>query len=456
MAKIKIKNSVTTGSVPAGLSFGEVAINIPDKKIFVGNAVESTVTLYDPNNHVLSFNGQTGAVSFVNYVSSVNGATGAVTISPAGSTGYIQYHTGAGFSADDGLQYDASTETFRIGSGSTHTKQYSTLYDNFLEGYGSNLRIRHATGKYISIGDNSAYGSIGNGTYILVSDNDASISLYAQLVWTRSPSLFEQYATFDQYVNLKGGLKILGSSGTTGQVLTSTGTGITWSTVEANIGCNNIMITDNATTPDVVLNPVGTVSTSITNTANFGPTGSYMLLLLPFMFDKGVTLSRIATLQGGSPSGHTGSLMFAVYDTNPSTGLPYTLKYASAETNLTTSAFQRYAATPSLQLNRGAYWIGFLLNHPSGKASESWSWAAHSTAYAFWDAYSNGSRWFNNGAMTHLRYRFSGMTLGAVGSTLTHGFTSALTNNTHPAIGWGTSEMSASARQPNVVVSVIQ
>jgi hypothetical protein len=64
-----------------------VAINIPDKKIFVGNAVESTVTLYDPNNHVLSFNGQTGAVSFVNYVSSVNGATGAVTnINAATST----------------------------------------------------------------------------------------------------------------------------------------------------------------------------------------------------------------------------------------------------------------------------------------------------------------------------------------------------------------------------------
>jgi hypothetical protein len=168
-------------------------------------------------------------ISAPNIVTSVNGATGAVTISPAGSTGYIQYHTEAGFSADDGLQYDASTETLRVGSGLTHSKYYSTLYDNFLEGYGSNLRIRHATGKYISIGDNSAFGAIGNGTYILVSDNDASISLYAQLVWTRAPSLFEQYATFDQYVDLKGGLRISGSQGTNGQLLTSTGSGITWS-----------------------------------------------------------------------------------------------------------------------------------------------------------------------------------------------------------------------------------
>jgi hypothetical protein len=177
-----------------------------------------------------------GNISAPNIVTSVNGATGTVTISPAGSTGYIQYHTGAGFSADDGLQYDSSSETLRIGGGTGHNKYYSTNFDNFVEGYGNNLRIRHATGKYISIGDNSAFGSIGNGTYILVSDNDASISLYAQLVWTRSPSLFEQYATFDQYVNLKGGLQISGSSGTNGQVLTSTGSGITWATASSGGG----------------------------------------------------------------------------------------------------------------------------------------------------------------------------------------------------------------------------
>ena len=450
MAKVITKNSFTPGSAPSGLSAGEIAVNVPDKKIFVGNAVGGVVTLHDQN-----------AV-----VTSVNGATGAVTISPVGSTGYIQYHTGAGFSADDGLFYTSDTETLTIGSGSRRIEIVPGV-ENFVSALGtSKLRLTQSGGNEITIGDfNGTYG--GNNTYLEVYDQNSTVSIFAtnfncqaatvMPFGLSASSLFVSTgATFDQYVNLKGGLQISGSSGTNGQVLTSTGSGITWSTVEANIGCNNIMITDNATTPDVVLNPVGTVSTSITNTANFGPTGSYMLLLLPFMFDKGVTLSRIATLQGGSPSGHTGSLMFAVYDTNPSTGLPYTLKYASAETNLTTSAFQRYAATPSLQLNRGAYWIGFLLNHPSGKASESWSWAAHSTAYAFWDAYSNGSRWFNNGAMTHLRYRFSGMTLGAVGLTLTHGFTSALTNNTHPAIGWGTSEMSASSRQPNVVVSVLQ
>jgi len=65
MAKIKIKNSVTPGSVPSGLSFGEMAVNIADKTIFIGNAVEGVVTLYDQNNLVTSVNGATGAITNV-------------------------------------------------------------------------------------------------------------------------------------------------------------------------------------------------------------------------------------------------------------------------------------------------------------------------------------------------------------------------------------------------------
>ena len=243
MAKIKIKNSVTTGSVPAGLSFGEVAINIPDKKIFVGNAVESTVTLYDPNNHVLSFNGQTGAVSFVNYVSSVNGATGAVTISPAGSTGYIQYHTGAGFSANNGLFYTSDTETLTIGSG-TRRIEIVPGVDNFVSALGtSKLRLTQSGGNEITIGDfDGTYG--GNNTYLEVYDQTSTVSIFASNFNCQATavmpfglsasSLFVSTgATFDQYVNLKGGLQISGSSGTNGQVLTSTGSGITWATASS-------------------------------------------------------------------------------------------------------------------------------------------------------------------------------------------------------------------------------
>jgi hypothetical protein len=72
MAKIKIKNSVTAGSAPSGLSFGEMAVNITDKKIFIGNAVEGVVTLHDQNNVVTSIDGSTGAILGVAYTQAAN------------------------------------------------------------------------------------------------------------------------------------------------------------------------------------------------------------------------------------------------------------------------------------------------------------------------------------------------------------------------------------------------
>jgi hypothetical protein len=85
MAKIKIKISVTPVLAPSGLSFGEMAVNIVDKKIFIGNAVEGVVTLHDQNNIVTSVNGQTGAVTV-----SSGGVTGIV----AGNGIYISGPTG--------------------------------------------------------------------------------------------------------------------------------------------------------------------------------------------------------------------------------------------------------------------------------------------------------------------------------------------------------------------------
>lgn len=213
------------------------------------------------------------------------------------------------------------------------------------------------------------------------------------------------------------------------------------------------------TDPDIKIlhNPDNTTSNSISNTANFGPTGSYMLLLHTFTFTLGCTLNRILTTQGGSPSGHTGSLLFAVFDVNPSTGFPLNKLYESSEINIVTSNFTRYSSSPNIRLLPGSYWIGFLLNNPSGKAAETWSWSVNNTASRAmcWevDGIAGVNRFFNVGNFDHLRYRFAGMTLPDV---LTHGFTAALTLNTHPPIGWGTSEVTSSARSPYVGVGIEQ
>ena len=143
MAQIKLKNSVTSGSIPAGLSFGEVAVNITDKKIFVGNAVDSTVTIYDPNNHVLSFNGSTGAVTFNNYVSSVNGATGAIT-------NVARINEGNTFSVRQVMSAGITSAGLYITSGSTFdstiaaTSTTNTI-DVVASTDGAGLRIAQAT-----------------------------------------------------------------------------------------------------------------------------------------------------------------------------------------------------------------------------------------------------------------------------------------------------------------------
>lgn len=97
MAQIITKYSSSPGSSPTGLTTGELAVNISDKKLYVGGAA-GPVSLSD--SYVNSFNGRTGAVQGV---SAANGFTGAVTwaagtgldISSGGGT--ITYGIGAGY-----------------------------------------------------------------------------------------------------------------------------------------------------------------------------------------------------------------------------------------------------------------------------------------------------------------------------------------------------------------------
>lgn len=77
MATIRTKNSVSSGLTPSGLTLGELAINVTDKKLFVGNIVGGVVTLFDGNNIVTSVDGATGDVIVV---TSINGCTGAIGI----------------------------------------------------------------------------------------------------------------------------------------------------------------------------------------------------------------------------------------------------------------------------------------------------------------------------------------------------------------------------------------
>ena len=89
---IKIQRSDTAAVTPSGLTAGELAVNLADRKLFVGGTAGSNITFLDSSAVVTSFNGLTGAVAGV---ASVNGSTGAV-VTYVGTTGNIPYRYGAG------------------------------------------------------------------------------------------------------------------------------------------------------------------------------------------------------------------------------------------------------------------------------------------------------------------------------------------------------------------------
>jgi hypothetical protein len=206
---IRHKRSSTTGATPAAGSLvtGELAVNTADGKLFTKKDSGTVVEI---------------------------GGT------PAGSTSQVQFNSSGVFAADDGLTFTSASETLRVGSGANHLKLYSDAYQTFVEPVGGALRLRHPSGGYITIGDASATGSIGTGTNILVSANDASITNYAQLVWNRAPVLTEGVATFQANVNLQASLLLNNSQGTNGQVLTSTGSGVQWATPSSGGGSSFI------------------------------------------------------------------------------------------------------------------------------------------------------------------------------------------------------------------------
>ena len=78
---IKIKRSETVGSVPTGLTAGELAINIADQRVFVGNESGNTVTLF----------------------------AGPSAEQPAGQDGQLNFMFNGGFSASDNLYFSGST-----------------------------------------------------------------------------------------------------------------------------------------------------------------------------------------------------------------------------------------------------------------------------------------------------------------------------------------------------------
>jgi hypothetical protein len=104
---IKLKNSVTTTSVPSSLVQGEVAINVTDKKVWVGNAATTPIQLLG--------GGADG--NFTNISVSSVATFGAGTVSAPSITTTGDTNTGIFFPAADTIAFtEGGAESMRIDS----------------------------------------------------------------------------------------------------------------------------------------------------------------------------------------------------------------------------------------------------------------------------------------------------------------------------------------------------
>ena len=194
MAKVITKNSFTPGSAPSGLSAGEIAVNVADKKIFVGNAVGGVVTLHDQNAIVTSVNGVTGAVT------NINAATSTITNTNSSSTFYPAFVGGTGNTA---FYIDAVTTPL------SYVPSTGTVNGRIFNGtFGSNVA--------------KIDGQVGE---IFVTDGTDAVSVSPTSLSKTGVSTFNISSSSIQFTNGIYGYTFPTANGTSGQAMFTNGSG---------------------------------------------------------------------------------------------------------------------------------------------------------------------------------------------------------------------------------------
>ena len=138
---------------PTGLTANELAIDTTNKRVYLCNAAGTgDIVASHIENYVSSFNGSSGAVTFVNYVSSVNGATGAIT-NVAFTNVDNNFSVGQTFASDIAV------------NGGNLTSNQTTF--NLLNSTVTTLNIAGASGSTINIGATAGTSTIDMNSNLL-------------------------------------------------------------------------------------------------------------------------------------------------------------------------------------------------------------------------------------------------------------------------------------------------
>jgi len=229
---IKLKNSVTTTSVPSSLVQGEVAINITDKKVWVGNAATTPIQLLG--------GGADG--NFTNISVSSVATFGAGTVSAPSITTTGDTNTGIFFPAADTIAFsEGGTEVMRIDSSGrvgigtsspsfTLDVRAATSAISAVSTTGTNaayMFVSNTGGDFYLGRDNSAGSSFGGGAY---SANIYSAGAYPMLFWTNGTERMR----IDASGNLLVGTTSVSLNGITSSISRNGGSG--FNAINSNAG----------------------------------------------------------------------------------------------------------------------------------------------------------------------------------------------------------------------------
>jgi len=230
---IKLKNSVTTTSVPSSLVQGEVAINITDKKVWVGNAATTPIQLLG--------GGADG--NFTNISVSSVATFGAGTVSAPSITTTGDTNTGIYFPAADTIAFtEGGVEAMRIdSSGNVGLKTTPSAWNTFtaslqiegasLSGLGANNTALGSNAYY-----NSAWKYYGTGSATLYQQNAGQHAWSVAGSGTAGNNItFTQAMTLDASGNV--GIGTSSPLGTTSNRTVLTVNGVSSSLI--NLGINN-------------------------------------------------------------------------------------------------------------------------------------------------------------------------------------------------------------------------
>jgi len=156
---IKLKNSVTTTNTPSSLAQGEVAINITDKKVWVGNAATTPIQLL----------GDGGSVTFTSLTVTGVSTFSAGTVSAPSITTSGDTNTGIYFPAADTIAFtEGGVESMRIdssgnvGIGTSSISRRLTVSGKAQFTSTTNSNEIYLADTDSSVIDNQYIGSVGN------------------------------------------------------------------------------------------------------------------------------------------------------------------------------------------------------------------------------------------------------------------------------------------------------